>query len=277
MPTFDTPTPIIVDIQVSAAEVRVHAAERTDTVVTVRPSNNNAKSVKLAEQTRVEFTAGRLLVRTPKTSSLFGKPGSIDVEIHVPTGSGLEGSTSIGSLRATGRLGECRVRTGYGDLHLQQTGPLQAGTGAGDLWVDHVDGDAEAATGTGRLRVGHVTGSTVLKSSNGEIWLGDADGPARINAANGGINVGRAAAGLTAKTAHGGIRVGAVVRGAVVLQTAAGKLEVGIPEGTAAWLDLNATGAVRNELAGAEGPRETDEKVEIRARTHWGDIIIHRS
>ncbi|MDI1461595.1 DUF4097 family beta strand repeat-containing protein [Catellatospora sp. KI3] len=277
MPTFDTPEPIIVDVQAAVAEIRVYAAERTDTVVTVRPSNNNAKSVKLAEQTRVEFTAGRLLIRTPKASSMFGKPGSIDVEVHVPTGSGLEGSTSLGSLRATGRLGECRFRTGYGDLSLQHTGPLQAGSGAGDLSVDRVDGDAEAGTGTGRLRVGHVTGSTVLKSSNGDVWLGKADGPARVNAANGSITVGRAGGGLTAKTAHGGVRVEAAVRGQVVLQTAAGKVEVGIPEGTAAWLDLDATGAVRNELASADGPQETDEKVEIRARTHWGDIIIHRS
>ncbi|GHJ44071.1 hypothetical protein Cs7R123_14130 [Catellatospora sp. TT07R-123] len=277
MPTFDTPEAITVDLHLAVGEVRVHAADRADTVVTVRPSNNNAKSVKLAEQTRVEFTAGRLLVRTPKTSSLFGKPGSIDVEVHVPAGSALEGTCSLGSVRATGRLGECRFRTGYGDLSLQQTGPLRVGTGAGDVSVDHVDGDAEASTGTGRLRIGHVTGAAVLKSSNGDTWLGRADGQARVNAANGAITVGRAGGGLTAKTAHGAIRVESAVRGSVVLQTAAGQLEIGIPEGTAAWLDLNASGTVRNQLNSAEGPQETDERVEIHARTHWGDIVIHRS
>ena len=36
-------------------------------------------------------------------------------------------------------------------------------------------------------------------------------------------------------------------------------------------------GKVRNDLDAAAGPAESDEKAEVRARTAFGDIVIHRS
>jgi hypothetical protein len=64
----------------------------------------------------------------------------------------------------------------------------------------------------------------------------------------------------------------------VTLETAAGSLEIGIRTGTAAWLDLNTVaGRIRNELATAAGPEKAEETVEVRARTHVGDIIVRRA
>ncbi|MEV4417540.1 DUF4097 family beta strand repeat-containing protein [Catellatospora sp. NPDC049609] len=278
MPTFDTPRPVAVTLHLLAADVRISASERTDTVVEVRPANSNAKSVKAAEETRVEYADGRLHVRTPKhLNSMFGRPGSIEVDIALPAGSSVEGSTGLGELAAEGPLGPCEYHTGYGRVQLDQTGPLQVETGAGEIGVGHVLGDAKVTTGTGRIRIGRVDGAAVVKSSNGDSSIAEITGLARINGANGDITVERALGGVTAKTAHGGIRIGSAVRGAVSLETAAGRLEIGIPEGTAAWLDLQAPGAVRNSLESTGGPAENDERVEVRARTHWGDIIIHRS
>lgn len=75
----------------------------------------------------------------------------------------------------------------------------------------------------------------------------------------------------------GGICVGDVTRGRIDLRTSVGDLEVGIHEGTAAWLDLNPKyGTVRNSL-GSAGPAESDETVEVHARTATGDIIIRRA
>ena len=72
-------------------------------------------------------------------------------------------------------------------------------------------------------------------------WVGEAGGDLRVNAANGSIAVDLARAGVVAKSANGDVRLGEVVRGSVVLETKIGDLEVGIREGTAAWLDVNAT------------------------------------
>ncbi len=278
MPVFDTPQPVTVTLSLLAADVRITAVERTDTVVEVRPANNGAKSVKAAEETRVEYADGRLQIRTPKhLNSMWGRPGSIEVDIALPAGSAVDGDTGIGELTAEGPLGPCRYQSGYGRIRFDETGPLRAETGAGDISAEHVLGDATVSTGTGRIRLGRVGGEAVVKSSNGESTLGEVTGLARINGASGDITVERALGGVTAKTAHGDIRVGSAVRGAVSLETAAGRLEIGIPHGTAAWLDLRTPGSVRNSLDSTSGPAESDERVEVRARTHWGDITIHRS
>ena len=63
-----------------------------------------------------------------------------------------------------------------------------------------------------------------------------------------------------------------------MLETQAGDLEVGIGEGTAAWLDVSAgVGKIHNALASAEAPGSSAEKVEVRARTSVGDIVVRRA
>lgn len=108
--------------------------------------------------------------------------------------------------------------------------------------------------------------------------IGEIGGELRVNSSNGPISVVRAASSVTAKTASGAIRLGEVVRGRITLDSSAGGLEIGIAEGTAAWLDVrSAAGRVRNELGAAEGPGESEETVEVRGRTSVGDILIRRA
>lgn len=64
MPTFDTPEPISVTLELGVGDIRIVAGERTDTVVEVRPSDAARTSdVTAAQQTRVEYAGGRLLRR----------------------------------------------------------------------------------------------------------------------------------------------------------------------------------------------------------------------
>jgi DUF4097 and DUF4098 domain-containing protein YvlB len=183
----------------------------------------------------------------------------------------------MGELLSAGRLGECRFKTGYGEIRLDQTGAVNLNSASGDVAVDHAHGGAEIATGNGAVNIRRIDGPATVKNSNGASWIGEVTGDLRISGANGAVAVDRAHAGVTAKTANGSVRIGEVARGAVTLETAAGSLEVGIRTGTAAWLDLKTiAGRVHNELAAAAGPGNTDETVEVRARTHVGDIIVRR-
>src|SRR6266542_1755426 len=254
MPTFDTPQPVSARLSLGfvVANVRVTASDRTDTTVDVQPMDASSKAdVKVAEQTRIEYADGRLEVRAPKLSTLFGRTGSVDVTITLPSGSRLQGETGMGELLCEGRLGECRFKTGYGEIRLDQAGAVN---------LRRIDGPA------------------TVKNSNGATWIGEVTGELRVNGANGGVTVDRAHAGVTAKTANGSVRIGEVTSGAVTLETAAGSLEVGIHTGTAAWLDLNTVaGRIRNELAAAAGPDNSEETVEVRARTYVGDIIVRRT
>ena len=123
-----------------------------------------------------------------------------------------------------------------------------------------------------------IDGPAVVKNSNGDSWIGLVTGDLRINAANGDIAVDRAGGDVVASTANGGITVGAVTRGTVSLKTGSGEIEVGIPAGTAAKLDVSTSfGRIRNQLESTDGPQETDETIDLRARSGYGDIVIRRS
>ena len=281
MQTFETPQPtsLQLDFGFVVANIRIHAGERTETTVDVRPVNPSAKAdVRLAEQTRIEFTDGVVTVRAPKLGSLLIRTGSVDVTIEVPSGSDVEGSNGMGEFIVDGQLGRCRWKTGYGEIRLTEAGSIRIHSSSGDVTVGHVTGEAEITASNGALRVEQIDGTATLKSSNGQTWVGDVAGDIRVNAANGSIAVDRAGASVVAKTANGGVRVGGITRGAVSAETAAGAIDLGIRAGTSAWLELNTVaGRVRNELDASAGPDASDQTVEIRAHTYVGDIVVHRA
>jgi DUF4097 and DUF4098 domain-containing protein YvlB len=280
MPTFDTPEPIVASVDTVAGHVWISASDRTDTVVEVRPTNESEDiDVQAAEQTRVEYANGHLSVRAPKSRlrSLFGRPASIDVTIELPSDSRVD-AKAWSEVRADGRLGDSTFETAAGSVRLEQTGRLKVRTAAGDVAVARSAGHAEMTTASGKIRVGEVDGTAVAKTSNGDITLGEVTGDVRLNTANGGITIERAQATVAAKTAFGDVRVGEVVRGSVALETGFGEIELGVRDGTAAWLDVSSQhGSVRSDLDAAGEPAPTDETVEVRARTAFGDIVIRRT
>jgi hypothetical protein len=283
MPTFDTPEPISVTVELGVGDLRIVASDRTDTMVEVRPSDPAKKAdVNAAEQTRVEYAGGRLLIKGPKSWRQYSFRGgggeSIDVQVELPAGSQLRGETGVAALRCRGRLGECRYKTGIGEIQLDQAGAVQLQTGVGDITVERAGGDAELTTGSGSLRIGDIDGTAVVKNSNGDTWIGRVTGDVRVNAANGRISVDQAGGPVAAKSANGDVRLGEVAHGAVLAQTGFGRVEIGIRDGVAAWLDLSTRyGAVRNDLDTADRPGADEEAVEVRARTAFGDITVHRS
>jgi len=282
MTTFDTPAPISVTVEIGVGDIQIVASDRTDTVVEVDPSDAAKKAdVAAAEQTRVEYAGGRLLIKAPKGWRQYtfrGGGESIDVQIDLPAGSGVRAESGIAAFRSTGRLGECRFKTGLGEIRLEQAGVAQLSTGGGDIVMDRVDDRAELATGSGAVQVASVGGTAVVKNANGDTWIGEVTGEIRVNAANGKISVDQAHAAVTAKTANGDIRLAEVARGAVLAQTACGKVDIGILNGVAAWLDLSTHyGNVQNDLDAAERSEPGEDTVEVRARSSFGDITVRRS
>jgi DUF4097 and DUF4098 domain-containing protein YvlB len=280
MPTFDTPETITATIDIGLGDLRITAGDTGETVVDVRASDaSNAEDVKAAELTRVDYTSGQLLVKAPKLRAWLSRSGggSIDVTITLPAGSDVHGSLAAADFHGVGRFGDCRVKTGLGNIRLDEAGTLNLKSGAGDISVERVTSHAEITTGSGDLRVRELGADAVVKNSNGDTWVGTAAGDLRVNAANGGIAIDLAQANVIAKSANGDVRLGEVVRGSAVLETAIGDVEVGIREGTAAWLDVNArAGKVHNTLGAAEAPAQSAETVEVRARTSVGVITIRR-
>lgn len=282
MPTFDTPEPISATVEIGIGDVRITAGDRSDTVVEVRPSDSARKGdVELAEQTRVELAGGRLLIRAPRGwryYSPWAGRESIDVEIALPAGSHVSVDAGMGPVHARGRLGECRCRTGYGDIAIEHATAIRLHSGGGDISVDRAEGVAEVSTGTGTVRIGAVGGGAAIRNSNGPTWIGVASADLRVKAGNGTIDVDHALASVDARSANGDVRLAAVARGRVVAETAAGRVEIGVREGVAAYLDLDTRyGVLRNGLDASASPEPAAQTVEVSARTSFGDIVIHRS
>ena len=280
MPSFATPEPISATIDVPVGDVRISAGDGGATIIDVRPTDaSNEEDVEVAQRTRVEYGDEQLLVKAPRSRSWTPRRGggSIDVTVELPAGSHLHGAGQLADFRCEGRLGDCRIKTGVGQIRVDRADTPRLRTGIGDIALDHATGQAELTAGSGDVRVGQLDGGAVIKSSNGDTWVGAADGDLRLSAANGNITVEAAHAGVVAKSANGDVRLSEVVRGSIVLETRLGDLEVGIREGTAAWLDVSAkAGRVHNALDAAEAPEPSAETVEVRARTSAGSVVIRR-
>jgi DUF4097 and DUF4098 domain-containing protein YvlB len=280
MPFFATPDPITATIDVSLADIRIVAGDRAETTVEVEPADpSDTEDVKAVAKTRVEFADGQLLVKGPKyTTKLWGKGGALHVSIELPAGSRVKTTAAMGDVRVSGRLGQSRIKTSVGNIHLDEVAQLEAKSSTGDVTVERVTGHAEVGTASGELRIREIDGTAELKNSNGETRVGEVTGDLRVSTANGDIVVDHAHASVHAKTAAGDIRIGEVIRDTVVLETAVGEIEVGIREGSAAWLELNSlTGTVHNTLTPSDGPGGTTETVQVKAHTYTGDVVIRRA
>ena len=85
---FRDAQPISATFDLSVADVRIIAGDRADTIVEVRPTNQTRNSdIKAAEQTRVEYSNGRLSVKMAKDWTRFtpfGGVASVDITIELP-------------------------------------------------------------------------------------------------------------------------------------------------------------------------------------------------
>ncbi|WP_189334924.1 DUF4097 family beta strand repeat-containing protein [Actinoplanes ianthinogenes] len=280
MPTFETPKPISATVEITVGNVRITASDRTDTVVEVRPSDPADESdVEAARQAQVHYAFPVLRVTGPKRLfDLSRKTRSIEVSIELPSGSGVVAGTQAGDIRGAGRLGGCRFTSAAGDVIVESTGPAYLHTGAGHISAGLVSGEADISTGTGRIELGEVDGPAVVKNSNGNTTIDGVGRDVRVRAANGDIRIDRAGAGVDAKSSNGSIRLGEVVRGAVTVSTASGDLDIGVADGSAAYLEINTSyGYVHNLLQTTTRPQPGVETVEVRGRTSYGDITIRRS
>jgi DUF4097 and DUF4098 domain-containing protein YvlB len=285
---FNTPSPIAVALDLYVADVRFVVSDRTDTIVEVRPSNpNKAADIKAAENTRVEYddATRTLSIVSRKPRNRFvnfssKRPESIDVVIQLPTDSDVRGEAGLGDFQSDGVLGTVVLKTDLGAVRLAETGPLNLRSGLGEITVEGVSGSAEVHSGSSNIRIGAVDGTADVSTDNGKVRVGVVTGPANIKASNGSVSVDRALSDITAASSNGEVRIGEVVRGKVSATSKNGGVEVGVREGSAAWLELNTgVGRVHNELASSDAPEagEPVDKVEVHASTKLGDVTIRRA
>jgi Toastrack DUF4097 len=284
MPSFETPQPIALSIEMSQGKVHVIASDRSDTVAAVNPSDTSRpKDVEAARKTVVDLANGTLSIRAPRPRGIVrqlgnpGRSGSVDVTVELPEDSALTAEAGFADFRCDGRLGDVDVKTDAGNVRLDQTGVLRVHSGFGRFAVEETSGDAEIVT-AGDMTIGTVAGDAEIKNHNGKTWISRVGGNVRVKSANGDVTIEDAGGSVTVKTANGDIRLGQIARGSAAIETGLGGLEIGIREGTAAWIDASTGfGRIENGLSPADDPDQSAETVRIHARTGFGDVLITRS
>jgi DUF4097 and DUF4098 domain-containing protein YvlB len=281
MPTFTTPAPIDLAIHLPVGSIEVIASDRADTVVTVSPTNpDKAVDRRGAEEAKVDFDGARLTVKGPKPRFSFVGPWeSIDVKVELPTGSRLAAETSYGGVRTVGSLGATRIKAPGGAVEVDTvTGDLWLRAGHGQAIVNRVDANLEITADHGQIRVGTVGGDATLKASHGSVTVDEAGGDLDAKLSYGELDITKALGSVTAKTAYGAITLGEVSAGSLQLESGFGQVKVGIRSGVTAWLDVSSkNGRVRNELETGTASEAVEQTVAVRARTQFGDIVIHRA
>ena len=144
-------------------------------------------------------------------------------------------------------------------------------TGSLDVTVELPAGSrAEVNAASVEFRTSGPLGDVVVHSEHGSIDVAQA-ATARLATLAGDVSVGRLDGPGEIRTSKGDIRVAEAVRGALVLRTDSGTVDVGAAAGVSASLDARtSSGRIRNSLNNTEGAAA---QLSITATTSVGDIV----
>jgi hypothetical protein len=109
----------------------------------------------------------RLLVKGIRRWRAIGPlpgDGSVDVRMELPAGSRVTGQIGMGTFRCTGPLGDLKLRSGAGDIHVEEAAAVSLATGAGDIDLRHAAVDAQLTSGTGAVRAGRSDGAAAIRA-----------------------------------------------------------------------------------------------------------------
>jgi len=252
------------DVRVNLDYGLVRLTARTGTTASVRSTpaiGSRQPDVEAAQNVRVSLVGDVLDVRGAASGwRRFVRPGAADVAIEVPEGSRVSVTSGYAEVDLAGPLDRCVVRSTGGDIRVEQARGAQLETKYGTVTVDRLSDGGSVESTHGTVRVRQAAGTTLLSGSSADIELDRATGD------------------VTLRNTYGAVKVGELVSGTCSVTTSYGSVDVGIPTGTAAYLDVRSDhGRVRSELDRTTEPRPDVERATVRARTSYGEITIRRS
>ncbi|KAA0932212.1 DUF4097 family beta strand repeat-containing protein [Streptomyces apricus] len=179
MQKFDTPAPVRAVLDISAGRIQVIAADRTDTLVEVRPADPaRSRDVETAERTEVAYADGILRISTPEaTNRLVGRSGSVEVTVRLPVDSRVQAKAAAAEFRGVGRLGEVALDGGHGSVKLDEAASARLTGLDTDITVGRLNGAAEISTQRGDVHIAEaVGGALTLTTQQGSITVAAAHG-----------------------------------------------------------------------------------------------------
>ena len=270
MPTYETPGPITVRVQLSSADVTIETADTTQTDVELIPLRDDDATRQAIQEIAVGMRdrpgGGQLVYveepKRPRFGISFRGP-KFAVRVRCPHSADFECSSGSSDVRAIGRLGDVSIKTA-----------------SGDTIVDEVAGSLAVNSASGDITVELVGGGATVNTASGDVSIGTAAGPLRANLVSGDLNVGRAHSDLVATSVSGDQELEAVSGGDVRVNSVSGDVRVGVVPGIRLWIDASSmSGSTTSELqVGDLPPGPADGPVvQLRAKSVSGDIEIVRA
>jgi len=171
--------------------------KRIDQIVANPPVQQNGNDIIIGERQSRDLYRNISIdyeITLPPASTITAISGSGDVESQ-DVGQNVKAETGSGSVRLRGVHGPAYLRSGSGDIELdeQGQGDVRASTGSGSIRLRGVDGGLNAESGSGDIEIsGRVANGWRLQTGSGSIRSSLGDG-ARFT--------------LSASTGSGDIRV----------------------------------------------------------------------
>jgi hypothetical protein len=265
--TFATPGPITLDVELGAGHVTVRAGDGTQTSVSVDGPG--------ADRVTVEHHGDRVRVFQPLGRSLVLAEAPT-VVVTCPLDSRVVARLGRAGVTAAGRIGSVRVRTGSGDVRIDELGADAAiDCGSGDVTVVRAAGAVRIRTGSGRIVLDHAEGPLVAASGSGGVAVGTTAAAATLKSGSGPVTVRDAATDLSLGSGSGDITIGRIRRGSVSARAASGDVVIGVPPGVPVWTDVTTvSGTIHSTLRGAGRPEPGQDHLELRVRTVSGDVHL---
>lgn len=266
MPSFETPGPVALDVDIPSGDVTVRTWDEPRVDVEVTPGRGDDASRQAAAETRVEVVERsghhEVVIKAPKREGRFGFLGrgpELDVSIRCPEGADLDLTSHSADLDVRGRLGDVVARSASGDATIADARSVSFTTASGDLSAGAITGSLNVKSASGDISVRSVGGTASAGSVSGDIRIGETDGVATANSVSGDIEL---------EAAGNGARVNSV----------SGDVRVASRPGLALWIDVQSvSGSVSSDLDVGDTPEGEAESAELRIRTVSGDVRITRA
>jgi putative adhesin len=207
-------------------------------------------------QTRIDFSGGRLVVRTPKDMQL--RNVTVSVSVQAPVGSHVAAKSGSGDLAVSGGAGRLELTTGSGRVSADQAAAsAKVDTGSGVVRLGPMAAGVRAKTGSGDVEVTSIGGVSTVVTGSGDVWLG------------------AVSADVLARTGSGNVTIANASEGQVELHTGSGAIRVGVRAGSPAEIDLSSgSGEAQSELDLSSSPPSSAPALRVRGRTGSGTALV---
>ena len=258
--TYDTPGPLLLVLDVAAGEVRLRTSDTPRTTLHISGDRE-------ASDVDVHFDPGtdgraRLVVSRPSRRVGRRAGRELVVEVSAPAAT--------------------RVRLDGRSTDLVIDGTLESvsfSSASGDAVLGNVVEDLEVSTASGGVRAGRIGGRLSARTASGDVAVDSVAGDVVVNTASGDVEVGDTTGDLRISTASGDVTVGSALQGLASVQTASGRVVLGVAPGTRAYLDVSSlSGRTASDLPVSDQPSgDGGPQLEVRVSSVSGDVLIRRA